>query len=169
MYTGYLHYRWTKRFEEIGGIEQVESRSDSTRRHNDGFMPAAPRLCDLDRTNTLTVWSLSRGFARFGLFGFHQGNFGVATEWTDGSLHSLRAGETGIKERHSIDTMLSNAQIAGLRIDATQRERLKGGLCSCQACLMGEPLGGRIVHLRPSTVVSLGIECLQQGRNALLQ
>ena len=34
---------------------------------------------------------------------------------------------------------------------------------------MGEPLGGRIVHLRPSTVVSLGIECPQQGRNALLQ
>ena len=112
MYTGYLHYRWTKRFEEIGGIEQVESRSDATRQHNDGFMPAAPRLRDLDRTNTFRVGSLSRGLARFGDYGFHQSNFGVATEWTDGSLHSLRAGETGIKERYSSDTMLSNAQIA---------------------------------------------------------
>ena len=76
------------------------------------FGPAAPRLCDLVRPDTLRVGSLSRGFANFADFRFHQCNFGVATEWTDGSLHSLRAGETGIKERHSIDTMLSNAQIA---------------------------------------------------------
>jgi hypothetical protein len=68
-------------------------------------MPAAPRIRDL-------VALLSRRFARLGDLRCHQSNFGIATEGTDVSLYSVGPGEPGVKEWHSIYTMLSNTQVA---------------------------------------------------------
>jgi hypothetical protein len=68
-------------------------------------MPAAPRRSDF-------VAMRFGWFARLGYLRFDQSNFGIAIDWPDVSLDSFRAGETSVKERHSIYTMLSNAQVA---------------------------------------------------------
>jgi len=89
-------------------------------------MPAAPRLRDL-------VAMLCPGFFELGGLRFHQSNIRIAAQGTDLSFHSRRASEAGVKERHSVNTILADPKVAGLRIDATKRERLQRNMCPCLA------------------------------------
>jgi len=52
-----------------------------------------------------------------------QPDLGVAPQRSKLTAHSVTLGEGGVKERHTLDASIRNAQVIGFRINPTERER----------------------------------------------
>src|SRR4051812_12221763 len=101
----------------------MQTRSGSCSQHDSRFMCTSSCLQDL-----LTL--LDSGFRNLIWFRLDYSDFSIAAKLSQPPMNAFRTSKAGVEDRHSIETALSNAQIASARVNAIQNEWFQCSICA---------------------------------------
>jgi len=93
----------------------------------------------------------------------------IAAKWTEATAYSVRGREGRVEHGNAIEAMVSDMHVCELRINPIEGKGLQRGLYAEPLHLVGEPPCGRVIDLRSSAMVALGVVRLKQTRDALLK